>query len=146
MVAVRKANLADTEIIAQMLFKAYQEFFPGYADSAYESYLEIAPAFIKDNVNQLYVAVENTVVLGYMLSQTHSGACLTKPLHTVQQLYVQEDHRFSKAAYELLEYAKDIARSQGAILHLVLSNTGEVDKFLAKRAHILEARVVNLIL
>ena len=144
MFAVRKANISDTEVLAEMLCDSYQLIFPDYADTNLDSYLEVTPKFIKDMVNDLFVVVDNTVVKGYMLGSLTTGVGITKAIYTVHQIYVPEEDRNTRAAYTLIKYAEDLAKKHNSLLNVVVSANEVVTSILSKYNHRIESTVIRI--
>lgn len=145
MIAVRKANLGDTEIVAQMLCDAYQIIFPDFAEHDLEKYREVTPQFIQGHVNDLYVAVDNTVVMGYMLGQLSNGICLTKPIYTIQQLYILDEYRGSRAALMLFKFAEQLVEKHKAVLNIVTNSNDIITRAIETLDYRVEGTIIRVL-
>lgn len=145
MIAIRKANLRDTEVVAKMIYEVYQILFPDFAEHSFEKYLAVTPQFIQSNVNDLYVAVDNTVVYGYMFGQLSDGICLTKPVYTVQQLYVLEEYRSLGAATALFAFAKELVKKHKAELNVITSDSDITNRAVSKMPHRVEGTIIRIL-
>jgi len=111
MITVRKANLDDLKIVAQ-LFDAYRVFYRKESDiKGAEQYLSER---ISHQESIIYIASENDIPVGFTQLYPLFSSTRMKKSWLLNDLFVDKNHRGKGISKRLIDCAKELAKTTNA--------------------------------